>query len=159
MSLSTITQGLFQRQRDRLRSERVAADADDDNSLDEEEGSFLNGEQREESNTNEHEPAAEEEETTETTNEDDGVNSFVARPTMTLAELEEEVRNRLMESCRTLLNDFSIARSGPSSIVCLLFICRFYFVSLVDFGLGQFRYVTLDSLIDCLFVQLSYNFM
>lgn len=87
MSISALAQGIFQRQRDRLRSERVVSHDEEEGSLDEDdaetEGSFLN-EQPPSATTNEAE------ETTESSNEE-GIQSFVARPTMTLAELEEEV--------------------------------------------------------------------
>jgi hypothetical protein len=115
-AVAALAQNIFQRQRDRLRSDRVdshdheesnpndsiendAADdvIDADTGEEEEEGSFLNDQQPSENNNN-NARTQDESESSNTNNE--GVQSFVARTTMTLAELEEEVRDHdLFDSC------------------------------------------------------------
>jgi hypothetical protein len=103
-AVASLAQNIFLRQRDRLRSDRVDSHDHEENENDgieneddviddageEEEGSFLNDQQPSENNNNTR--TQDESESSNTNNE--GVQSFVARTTMTLAELEEEVRGR-----------------------------------------------------------------
>jgi hypothetical protein len=120
-AVAALAQNIFQRQRDRLRSDRVdshdheennandsiendaADDVIDADTGEEEEGSFLNDQQPSENNNN-NARTQDESESSNTNNE--GVQSFVARTTMTLAELEEEVRGRPFRFVFFLLGSF-----------------------------------------------------
>jgi hypothetical protein len=111
--VASLARNIFQRQRDRLRSDRVdshdheeeeeeesdrSIENDDDVITEEEEGSCLNDQQ---SGSNTNARTQDESESSNTNNE--GVQSFVARTTMTLAELEEEVRQRQADQTPCIL--------------------------------------------------------
>jgi hypothetical protein len=130
--VASLARNLFQRQRDRLRSDRVDShdheeeeeesdrsiennNDDDDVIAEEEEGSFLN-DQQSGSNARTHD----ESESSNTNNE--GVQSFVARTTMTLAELEEEVSEQQPE--RHVFLFLSCLITTHSTIICLFSCCR-----------------------------------
>jgi hypothetical protein len=115
----------------------------------EEEGSFLNDQQPSESNNNAR--TQDESESSNTNNE--GVQSFVARTTMTLAELEEEVRTTLsirvvlsgqghdsLDNCFTF-SFGTTAGSGPTALIGMFPIRSLRSISHVDLCGGQFRYV------------------
>jgi hypothetical protein len=130
--VASLARNIFQRQRDRLRSDRVDShdheeeeeeeesdrrienNNDDDVIIEEEEGSFLN-DQQSGSNTR----TQDESESSNTNNE--GVQSFVARTTMTLAELEEEVSEQQPERHVFL---FLSCLTTHSTIICLFSCCR-----------------------------------
>jgi hypothetical protein len=129
--VASLARIIFQRQRDRLRSDRVDSHVHEDDEeesdrsiennnnnnnnddviVDEEEGSFLS-DQQSGSNTN----SRTQDESESSNTNDEGVQSFVARTTITLAELEEEVSARQQERYVFL---FLSCLTTHSTILCL----------------------------------------
>jgi hypothetical protein len=114
----------------------------------EEEGSFLNDPQAENNNNNNNNNNNTQDERENSNNTSrDGVHSFVARPTMTLAELEEEVGQSEwvldITTHSTMILRFT-AGNCSATIISLFPIRSIYSISHVDLCTGNFGYV-----IDC----------